>query len=438
MDFDFDFLGLPVELQAEILLQEDLPTLYHLCQTSRHVRSLCSDEGLWRRMYVKDYIDQHELGDFKNLDAIEDFDNDLAQNVKTGSWLNKLKLMRMLRKPRKIFTFLVKDNKSVEQTEIIGNYQANDRILLRECIVDEYNIREEPVYTRFETTMTKYIEQPGVFSHLIEDFGNILNGDMLTVPVLFDVMGASEKFGTTYEIEKNYFFDLRDDFEDDTTFTLFVYNVSFGGALLTVAGSNIDKLYEVLASIMNFSSTYYSKYESHAEEQNLVQKREIAPTLNFIIHQLFELIDREEKAGLLKAPVTYNGEIIREIIEKSSLVLFKLQRGDAVSRYTYGYCYIVQGRLKSCPRVVRKVPESVRFSSLVPSHIPLPPPLNMGNVNMPALGPMPPPVRSGRPLPPPPPGAVVMPRQPVQLPRRAANLPPPPEDWIRMMMQQRK
>ena len=434
MDFDFEFLRLPVELQAEILLQEDLPTLYHLCQTSRHVRSLCYDDGLWRRMYFNTLESEFRKSSNRELvDVFRATNTNLSQNP----WLKRMKLLRMLQNPDYCCTFSVQfDNVNDEYVSplILGNYKTHDLVKARRCIVDEYNSQVEPIFSTFRTSMINLIEanvgeiHSGVFDNIVPDFQNVLNQSLkFDESTLYDITNASGDLGVQYKLDLNPFFDLRDDLEDLTTFSLFQDTKRYGGAFLTVAGTNSGELYYILAEIMNHRFMYYTSYTYNSEEGRRIRAKEIAPNFNYIVNHILTVISIEVRAGLIEDKVVYDSSLMKQIIE--------ISQGNAID--IKGVYTVLLGSLKSCEEVLRQVPQSSKFSSLVPGHIPLPPPLNMGNVNMPALGPMPPPVRSGRPLPPPPPGAVVMPRQPVRLPRRAANLPPPREDWLRMMMQQR-
>lgn len=444
MDFDFfNFLALPREIQLEILLHEDLPTLYHLCRTNKAVRHLCYNERLWKDKYLETLNDiQTENTDPSDIQLLRTYlAHELSSNANRSAsfWMKKLKLVRLFQDPRKLFTFKSRvsfSNQNANQPPtIIGNYNTEYRNFANQCIVDEYNFREEPVYSLFNDVMTKVLEantyahQPSIFGNVIESFSDILKRGKFSVQDIFDITTSADNFGILYELEINNFFDLRDDFEDDRSFTLFVNGQYFNGALLTVAASNVDEFYNLLASILNNRFMYYEKYEPRSAEKNSVQRRIIAPTLNFIVNQLLETIDKEEKAGLLQVPAFYDGETVREIIEKSSLVTTRTQIGGVLSNFVYGHYHIVQGRLKTCPRVEPRRVQPRQFSSLVPSHIPLPPPLNMPNSNLPTLQPISPPISRPR-------SPTVSRREPSLRP--GVRLPSPPEDWIRMLQERQQ
>lgn len=428
MDLDldfFNFLELPREIQIEVLLHEDFPTISHLCRTNKAVRELCNDERLWKQKYFKEL--EFEFWRSLNKDLVKAFQQSLSSDQATSdvqkSWLTRMKMMRMMESSDKVVTlsmlvFNEEDGAEAEYPEpiILGNYKTSSIQLARRCIVDEYNSRVEPVYSAFTRSITNIIEansnpiNGGVYDNIVDELARILNNEQtFDESTLFDVMENSGELGVQYNLNLNPFFDLRDD-PDETVLShsVFIDSRNFVGTLCTVAGLNRNKLYYVLAEMLNHRFLFYNKYILGSEEKTRIESRQEGPTLNYVVNSILSVVEKEVSDGMLKNPDVYDAKIVEEILNNSWEVV-----GSGL--YT-----ILQGLIKPCQFV-----RSRQFSSLVPSHIPLPPPLNMQNSNLPTLKSISPP------------SSPLQQRQ-VRLPPRQDELPPPPEDWVRMLQQQQR
>ena len=113
------FEQLPLELLAEILHFEDVPTLKHLCQVNSTMRTLCNNESLWKNKFVE-------------LTQIPNPENHSIPNTLARTWLDRVRLVWLLTHPKTVVSMNFNNG-------FIKNYITDSIETAKTCATQNYN-----------------------------------------------------------------------------------------------------------------------------------------------------------------------------------------------------------------------------------------------------------------------------------------------------------
>ena len=113
------FEQLPVDLLAEILHFEDVPTLNRLCQVNSTMRTLCNNESLWKKKFVE-------------LTQIQDPTDHSIPNTLARTWLDRVRLFWGLTHPKTVVTMIFFGS-------TIKNYITDSIETAKTCVTQNYN-----------------------------------------------------------------------------------------------------------------------------------------------------------------------------------------------------------------------------------------------------------------------------------------------------------
>ena len=113
------FEQLPLDLLAEILHFEDVPTLKHLCQVDSKFRTVCNNESLWKNKFVE-------------LTQIQNPGNHSIPNTLARTWLDRVRLFWILTHPKTVMTMVLSDS-------TIKNYITNSIKTAEACATQNWS-----------------------------------------------------------------------------------------------------------------------------------------------------------------------------------------------------------------------------------------------------------------------------------------------------------
>lgn len=297
---NFPFLELPRELQANILLNEDIQTLGRLCSTNSEIDQLCRDESFWKDKF-------HRLSNSPpGLPG-------LPEPTEMGrTWMAQTHLLWKLLHPETVFTIVEHINDENEEGQpiitslVLGNFKVDTLEHVKQCILEAYHNRVDPLYTSFTTTIANLqgAYQAGDAPDLAQfmDFQLTADDDL---KVLFQNSGF---VGITYSIYQNYLFKLG---PSPRTDNLIVYDGDmYVDVLFTVQGVEnwADPVIKVFATLLNFRHLFgvasgggFNEFygQNHPLNQDPARPRPLAYVLplTYVIEQFLGSLARNEFDG---------------------------------------------------------------------------------------------------------------------------------------------
>ena len=243
MDLRFPFQQLPVELQIRVLMNLPQGTLREFCQTNREFYQLCQDESLLEKLY---YGMEAKYG--IRIQRLE------------SNLMDRIQYLIGLVKPRLCQTFISEYYEgSPDTSDIVLNYLSTGHAEVINCLIEDYNqgLDQAKIYLN---TLIESIED--YYPLDFESYIPILNGTyILTYSDLFKAY-----FRSKYQAEGGYksahvlgflreivFFDISPT-SNMKTLTLFKQVKSKTPTytpLLTISGTNVDDMYNVIADLAN-------------------------------------------------------------------------------------------------------------------------------------------------------------------------------------------
>ena len=371
---------LPSEIKLKISENLDLKSLGRVSKTNQESRSLNSDEIMWRNRY-----NQISRG----------FDPSLIPTALAETWLEKFQFMLSLLNPFNSYTFI--DWTTLENGQALGEHITVLRNVIAKsadqawkCVFEVYRNKIEPIYSffnRFEYNPTR----------------NQLDRSSDVVKRMF--------FNPYFELNYN------DSTDYHSSLTLFKIIPHYYGyrrdpsvAILSIPGSNFNRMYDLLAFLLNNSTFFLGVFDPAQAIHN----------------SLYEFLRNKESFMRINRKFT-GTNFTGPKVEK----LFRILQTQGRDTYV-----IIPGPLRWCPPKTQQVYKSHAFySPIQPVLLPSPTivPTSKLSVHSRAL-PLPSPdffqVQRGLPqvpLFPPPLIPPNLPRAPSPRPRLIPrNLPPPP------------
>ena len=227
-------LSLPRDLQFELLLASDIPTIGRYCQISPIINQICSHERFWEQK-------------FKQLTNDEPISPIILQLGTT--WRERTEYFWRLLNPTIIYTLhkVLATHKRGEHT-ILGNFRVNSFEQAHLCLLELYRNRVEPFYSYFNATIEDLQE---------EYEKEWYNFEIVDVDSLIKLFSESELLGQHYQFNPNYLFTLGAENK--------MYNVIKSDVLFTVMGDMSD-IYIGSAIILNYRELFRDAIQSTSEK----------------------------------------------------------------------------------------------------------------------------------------------------------------------------
>lgn len=247
--------ALPKDIQIELLSTLDTRTLGHLCQTDSSISQLCKDENLWKLRF---------------LEIVKD---DYIPNEIASTWFQKVRLILALFEPQTSLTLFTDDTTSMvdlgykgthswqfqKNFEILGNYVAKEIKISKNCLMRDYNNRNQPMYGVMTRAMNQYLKIQTEKRYRnknkkypeINAFANILKSGLTNFDYLYYIT-INDNISPSFDVSEIPFFDLEPNSSNESLTLVEFHSYDFGRVSLTISGTNVDKMYALLATIINY------------------------------------------------------------------------------------------------------------------------------------------------------------------------------------------
>ena len=347
------FLSLPVEIQLNVLLQQDIETLGRLCRGSKYVQILCEDERLWKRKFIN--LMQSESSVFD-----ETF-------IRLGStWKDRTKSLWNILHPRKIYTVVVNELDTKLNDEhghsnmtavhkVLGNFLVDSIDHAEQCVLHAYKNTIEPIYSVIHAVVKDNPDRVGLvvnndLKQLLADSNLVL---MIYQNILFDSGSGSE------------------------TFNLLSYDQFEFNVLFTVKGSNKEQVYNYLSAILNLYR--YPAVSDYLQLPSLdvmtSEKHKLKhPLRKYYSTTIYDSFSEGLRDPVYVLPINYIfQQFVRSVIHfaESEFKEFNYKTTDIKRIFTHMRCnvdyFILQGKILPCSPII--------LAPLAPLSVPFPPSL---------------------------------------------------------------
>ena len=153
-------IRLPSEILFTILSELDICHLKQLSLTNTHLNRVCKDESLWKFVFNKLTSNPFRIT------------TDTCAQQLGSTWFERVVFFWQLTHPQKVYTLIVfEDDSEIENEDsfedidwpctILGQFEVETFDLARTCIVQSFLDKVEPIYSTFNSLITRFLEREG-------------------------------------------------------------------------------------------------------------------------------------------------------------------------------------------------------------------------------------------------------------------------------------
>lgn len=253
-------LSLPPDILILTLLNLDYQSLAHVCQTYTKLRNICQNERLWYQKFLD------LTGSINSTSGL------LIPSILATTWFERVKLIWELLHPTKVYTLVqIFRNTNDNVYNVLATIKAKTDEEAHNVLANKFNNRISPLYEIFATyshdiQVRGYPRAWGIgtetHNNYISSINKLANSDT-------DVTAGNIQLFLLYNDIDEFSLILSENslisFSRDLSLipTLSVYKRSIDTVLFTIVSTNINEIYAIFATLLNFSDIFKSKRQDY-------------------------------------------------------------------------------------------------------------------------------------------------------------------------------